>query len=444
MASGHETRSKTTASTTFHSLPLASKKSSSSKTAAVQCTLPPLPSSSSTTSVQSTSTSTLTTHGVLPSTSTPSVSDEKHVATPPSTPLPAIPVSLPSSSPPILVPPVVMADAGPAAADPTSDDRFINVKPPSFSGYASDDAFTFMKAFERYIAWKRITDDDRKSALFAVLLRDNAASWYDTLSATDKSTFTHLRNAFDKRYLSPAVVKHNSARTIFSRKQLPSESTDDFIAAMRRHAQLIEADDGILRYALLSGFRPHIANFVLQQKAESLDDIVEAARLAELTNASSATSDNSVILEQLSQLQADVRRLGRDRSSAVTPSRSPTPEHQSRAVRFAAPPAMGRRPSPAPSRAASTGQSSYSARHPSAGRGRRSWNMNIDASTSRGCLRCGRASCSGMRGECNAFGKSCFRCHKLNHVEKACLGGQPLGAVPNRTEGGQAVTSQFY
>ena len=46
---------------------------------------------------------------------------------------------------------------------------------------------------------------------------------------------------------------------------------------MCRHAQFIETDDGIMRYALQSGFRPHIA--------ESIDDFVEASRLAELTNA---------------------------------------------------------------------------------------------------------------------------------------------------------------
>ena len=62
----------------------------------------------------------------------------------------------------------------------------INVPPPSFSGRSTDDAFAFVKEFERYVAWKNVTTDDRKRALFAVLMRDNAGAWYDTISDADK------------------------------------------------------------------------------------------------------------------------------------------------------------------------------------------------------------------------------------------------------------------
>ena len=421
-----QTRSKTTPATTFLSLP-SSTKTTSTKSAAVQCTLPLTTSSTALTSPALAST-TPAFPSVVPPSSGPSStlpsaisptsslatpksssSDDSDVATPPTTPPPlsVIPVGLP----PPAVHLDIMADAAPAA-DLGSDDRFINVQPPSFSGSTTDDAFTFVKAFERYATWKRVTDDNRKCALFAVLLHNNAATWYDTLSTTDKSTFTNLRAAFDARYLSPATVKHQSARTIFTRKQSPSESTDDYIAAMRRHAQLIEADDSILRYALMSGFQPHIANFVLQQKAESINEIVEAARLAELTNvASSSSSDNALILDQLMQLQTEVRRLGRDRTSTVTSSRSPTPERP-RVVTFAASPADGRRHSPTSSSTYTSGLPSNATRQQQPRRGLRQWHSGTTLSTPRCCLRCARPTCSGARGECVGYGKICFRCNR--------------------------------
>lgn len=290
-----------------------------------------------------------------------------------------------------------------------------------------DDAFAFVKQFERYVEWKNITTDDRKRALFAVLLRDNAGEWYDTISQSDKSSFVALRAAFEKRYLSTDAVKHRSARNLFTKKQGESETVDDFVASVRRQAQLIGVNDDVIKWVLLCGLKPHISNVVTQQKAGTVDEILDAARLAELTTAPPSTLDNTIIIDQIAQLQSEVRRLGRDRVTAVGPSRSPTPER--RRVSFDSdynqrlPPnvrqnsrsslmsgKLGRLPAPSSNNWPSKGE-----------------NQCTDQAA---CYRCARYNCTGQRGMCSGYGKQCFSCGKFNHVSRACRAAQ--GAPSNQ------------
>lgn len=346
-----------------------------------------------------------------------------------------VPIRTQSSSPPVQPfnsAAAIMSEGDVASAAATVDLSgkfdFINVPPPSFSGRSTDDAFAFVKAFERYVEWKNVTTDDRKRALFAVLLRDNAGAWYDTISDSDKSSFDTLRVAFNKRYLSTDAVKHRSARDLFTKKQAESETVDDFVASVRRHAQLIGANDDVIKWVLLCGLKPHISAIVTQQKADTVDEILDAARLAELTAAPPSTSDNMIILDQIAQLQSEVRRLGREHVTAIGPSRSPTPER--RRVLFDN---DYTRRSPGPNvrlynRSSLSSGSQGQLRAPSSSHGPlKNGHQYSDQST---CRRCARQNCTGQRGMCTGYGKQCFSCGKFNHVSRACTAAQ--GAASNQ------------
>ena len=343
----------------------------------------------------------------------------------------------PTSPTPRTVP---MEDEGLAAASSAavgttvvSAHDFINVSPPSFAGRSTDDAFAFVKSFERYIEWKNVTTDDRKRTLFAVLLQDSAAAWYDTIGASEKSSYDNLRSAFNRRYLSTDAVQHRSARDLFTKKQADAESVDDFVASVRRHALQIGASDDIVKWILLCGLKPHISAVVTQQKASTVDEIIETARLAELTTTPTPSNDNAVMLEQIAQLQAAVRRLDRDRVENVGPSRAPTPERRHVTFRDDS------RRSPTPdrrqyNRAPSSSSSNDHQEQPRVPPNSSSNNWQpTDRNQCTGfsyCNRCARQNCKGQRGMCTAYGKQCFVCHKLNHVARACRAAQ--GVVSDR------------
>ena len=185
-----------------------------------------------------------------------------------------------------------------------------SVKPPVFSGKPDEDADSFIKAFDRYIKYREITDNGKKLNLFAVLLKDNAADWYDALSDESKDTFTHLSKAFEARYQSPDTLKYKCANDLFTKKQADTESVDEYITRLRKLARLIGADDSILKFAVINGLKPYLSAQVLQAKPDSVDKILEVARLAELTMPKMALSaSESVICQQLAEMKADMHRL---------------------------------------------------------------------------------------------------------------------------------------
>ena len=217
--------------------------------------------------------------------------------------------------------------------------EFAAVRPPTFSGKPDADADSFIKAFDRYLRYQEVEDAVKQRNLLAVLFKDAAADWFESLADGHKNNIGNLRTAFADRYQTPEALKFKSASEIFTRKQRDDESVDDYILYMRKLGKLISADDNILRFAIINGLKPYISAQVTQARSETIDDILNVARRAELTlpRVMMTAGDNSVVAKQLAELTEDVRRLTTYINKATTTkieSRSPTPE---RRVRFAGP-----------------------------------------------------------------------------------------------------------
>ncbi len=222
------------------------------------------------------------------------------------------------------------------------------VKPPVFAGRSDEDADAFVKSFERYLKFRETTDNGEKLNLFAVLLKGAAADWLDALPDASKETFEKLSQSFSARYRATESLKYKSASELFSGRQKDSESVDEFVTRQRKLARLVNVDDQVLQLAIINGLKPYIAAQVTQSKPESIEKILETARLAEyaMSRIASASSD-SAVSQQLADMHDEMRRLSEkvDKAmSAPIESRSPTPE---RRVRFARSESPGSRDSEA-------------------------------------------------------------------------------------------------
>lgn len=206
--------------------------------------------------------------------------------------------------------------------------KLSGIKAPTFFGRTDEDADSFINAFERYTKYRDITEADKKLNLFAVLLHDSAAKWFDGLSPSAKDTFDHLTTAFAERYRLPASRNFQYAADLFNRKQAADQTVDDYVTQMRKTARLIDIDDKILHLVLVNGFLPAISAHVIRSKTESIDQLLDVARLAELTI---PTTSDSTIGHQITDLQSEIRRLSTKMDNAVTAAihpRSPTPERR--------------------------------------------------------------------------------------------------------------------
>jgi len=217
------------------------------------------------------------------------------------------------------------------------------IDPGTFSGTTGEDGDRWLKHFEHYCAYKGYPEG-KQLALCKVLLTGSAVIWLDTSEKIN--SITTFKTEFNKSYKIPEIIKYRSAKKIFSRRQREDECADDYISYMRKLATNVRiSDNKVIQYAILNGFRTHIAAYVTQQKSESLEAVLEAARTAEVTMPA-GPSVGPALSDQLADVQAEVRRLSMkwDKMTTApvfenrTPSSSPSPP--ARHVTFAQPQGM--------------------------------------------------------------------------------------------------------
>ena len=153
-----------------------------------------------------------------------------------------------------------------------------------------------------------------------------AAHWLETLTTADKQTWAAFKAKFCSRYLQPEYIHFRAAKLLFNTKQQPSESADDFLAKIQQLARQINADEQTTRFAALNGLMPHIASFVTQKQPKTMTELLEAARIAELTAPSTFESDTSVakIMANVEQ-QLKLMRAEWEGHTASAAGVAPTP-----------------------------------------------------------------------------------------------------------------------
>jgi len=170
--------------------------------------------------------------------------------------------------------------------------------------------------------------EPKKLTFFKFLLLYSAADWLDQQRLAVSDDFDRLRQAFEERYKTPDILKHIAAKEIFNRRQKADENVEDYIVSMRKLAKMIAADDKIISYVILNGLKPHISMYVTQQKPETMQQILEAAKIAEITTPATMGVDTS-LSEQLADVHLEVRKLAskwdRITTASVSGSRSPSP-----------------------------------------------------------------------------------------------------------------------
>ena len=203
-----------------------------------------------------------------------------------------------------------------------SEDR--SVAPRHFSGQLDEDADAWLKHFANYCAYREITAP-KKLALFKVLMVGNAALWVKSLPDAIKNDYDQLKSAFERRYETSEMLKYKSAKEIFTRRQGPTETVDDYYSHLSRLGRQIEADPKMLQYAMLNGLRPGIATYVTQQQPADMEALLKAARVAELTGAPPALADGQLITTQLCDVKAEIGKMG-ERLDKLTAAASIQPQ----------------------------------------------------------------------------------------------------------------------
>jgi len=208
--------------------------------------------------------------------------------------------------------------------------------PSNFEGKPSEDAEAWLNYFNQYSTYKNLVGKPQQIELFKLLMKNQANDFIHSLPASETDTIDHIQDAFKNRYQQSELIRYRSARDIFSRKQEIGEAVDDYVTAMQKMARRVSenGNDDMTRFAIMAGLLPHIANAVVAKAPKTIAELLQAARIAELT-AQPAT--DTPVLRQLQEVQAEVQKLSlqlRQNTTAAITRRSPTPERRERHVAF--------------------------------------------------------------------------------------------------------------
>jgi hypothetical protein len=183
----------------------------------------------------------------------------------------------------------------------------------SFSGAANteDTAEKWVESFLLYTDFKRMSAGD-SLRLFKLLLTDQAADWLKALPDYKKSSFDRLIQAFNERYALTRVDRWRKTAEIWSRKQGPNESVDDYVAAMQSAASRVNMPEDYLADAILQGLKPELRLFVLYAGVETIPEILKIARTSEAAHSAdkstTTTSDINTKLDFVMQQQAETMK----------------------------------------------------------------------------------------------------------------------------------------
>jgi hypothetical protein len=179
------------------------------------------------------------------------------------------------------------------------DSSFVN--PSFFSGTASEDALSWITYVENWLSYKALTVENQVK-LFPLLFRSAAADWFQALGDGEKDTFAHLKAAFEARYYPTDLTRWVTMSDIWSKKQGPNETVDDYITNLQKLARIAKVTDADLqRFAAIKGLLPEIRKHVLTQNPTTLAQVLTAARIAEQAMKADGSQDFVMAMSRLEQ-----------------------------------------------------------------------------------------------------------------------------------------------
>ncbi|XP_069133378.1 uncharacterized protein [Argopecten irradians] len=237
-----------------------------------------------------------------------------------------------------------------------------------FTGDSSDDAKLWITRFQLFVKTKGFNQHKAKTVL-PLFLKDGALRWYMSLPDTITEDYETLTNAFLQRYGPDDNTKWQRTAQLYQTKQTSGQSVEDFITMLTGKGQDVGLSEDQIQQVVINGLKPNIRQFVLQNNPQTIDELRRWAKLGELT-----VSDEN---QQHQEVVAAIARL-EDQLQALSVQATQTTWKNGR-------------------------QQSKSSQQ----------------QQQRKCSFCGN-NWHQQLANCPARGKTCAKCHKINHFARVC------------------------
>jgi len=215
--------------------------------------------------------------------------------------------------------------------------------PPSFRGNETEDTNDWLSRFKKYASFRDMSDNDRLR-LVAVFLRDTASEWWHNLNNTTKGDCGLFKTAFKTHFEDAGILKWKKVSDLWSRVQGPTESVNEYFTAVRKLARAFGVAGEEEQYTVQRGLKPQILARVIESQSTTVENVIEAARVAEAAQTvidQATTSTTTDVDRMIGELAAsrivaeannqEIRKLTDQLAKQPTVrniSRSPSPSSQ--------------------------------------------------------------------------------------------------------------------
>jgi hypothetical protein len=221
-----------------------------------------------------------------------------------------------------------------------------------FHGYTSENAQKFLDEFESFCTLQNLKDNSRVIAAFHLHLKGPALVWFTALEASDKLSWTVVKEAFNAQYLSrslydPAIIAESA---IFDALTLqPGAPIEGFHSQVLEKGSRLEKPERDLTAKFINGLPQQLAFFVRAANPKNLQAAFQQAKLGEAYGYRQSTAPVSVAAvtpkepsatstnmeKLLSQLVERMDRLeARDPERKAAHRPRPAPAHPTRNSRY--------------------------------------------------------------------------------------------------------------
>jgi len=266
-----------------------------------------------------------------------------------------------------------------------------------------------------------------------------------TLDGTTKDSWELFKIAFKTRFEDAGILKWKKTSDLWSRVQGPTETVNDYVTAVRKLARALGVVGEQEQYAVQRGLRPQILARVIESQPTTVDEVIQAARVAEVAH---------TVIDQTttSTTATDVDRMIGELAASRIVAEANNQEIRKLTNQLAKQPAVSnisRSPSPlsqrdqSPARRRVTFADDVPLRTYRQSSRRRFINYQRQRGSSAGrlptmlCGNCGGNHQFGGR-YCRAADIQCFNCQKVGHFARCCRGMQrrmgrpPIWGPPQR------------
>lgn len=194
----------------------------------------------------------------------------------------------------------------------------------NFSGSENEDAKLWLTRFQLLVSTKGFNDNKCKTSL-PLMFTGNALRWYLSLDDAIKNDYTTLKEAFLERYGPDVRTNWQRTAALYQERQ-GSQKVSDFIANLLPKATELGMPEDQVLNIVLNGLNSNLRPYVLQQNPTTLEQLTNAAKVAELT-CGEQKQEQQTIMSAISRLENKLSCMELNMAAASRPDQQSREPH---------------------------------------------------------------------------------------------------------------------